>query len=316
MTSRFAGCGAGVAHEIIPGFARSTRKPKSQSSCDQDHSRVRGKHALPCTNGSGDLGSSPRSRGALGTEHRLGSGRGIIPAFAGSTPAHPAGTRRSPDHPRVRGEHAYARVANRCRSGSSPRSRGAPDRLGLEECRTGIIPAFAGAPLGRGATPDYVRIIPAFAGSTHDNCANADSYEDHPRVRGEHASVDASQQLTTGSSPRSRGARQPGVTRDDPVRIIPAFAGSTWTTTGLRLVWRDHPRVRGEHHTRVVRRPAGFGSSPRSRGAHCRAHLQYGDQRIIPAFAGSTGHEAYRPDAAADHPRVRGEHFAIPINDN
>ena len=50
--------------------------------------------------------------------------------------------------------------------GSSPRARGTPAVLMLEDIREGIIPACAG--------------------NTALVCALPDTYRDHPRVRGEH----------------------------------------------------------------------------------------------------------------------------------
>ena len=51
------------------------------------------------------MGSSPRSRGALGVVQVYGAVTGIIPAFAGSTTPPTYALGRLRDHPRVRGEH-------------------------------------------------------------------------------------------------------------------------------------------------------------------------------------------------------------------
>ena len=53
-----------------------------------------------------------------------------------------------------------------------------------------------------------------------------------------------------------------------PVRIIPAYAGSTPAHRRVRLPGRDHPRIRGEHIADHVVPLIG--------------------KRIIPAYAGST----------------------------
>ena len=73
-----------------------------------------------------DEGSSPRSRGAPEDARVHAVPAGIIPAFAGSTQAHRVVWAANGDYPRVRGEHMVTPVTVDVRSGSSPRSRGAP----------------------------------------------------------------------------------------------------------------------------------------------------------------------------------------------
>ena len=50
-----------------------------------------------------------------------------------------------------------------------------------------------------------------------------------------------------GSSPRMRGALTLTNSTAMRTRIIPAYAGSTWQYTSNGRVYRDHPRVCGEH---------------------------------------------------------------------
>ena len=152
-------------------------------------------------------GSSPHSRGARGHDLRVVVGRGIIPAFAGSTPRHWRSVMPSEDHPRIRGEHLAIDKWADPSLGSSPHSRGARRFVELGVLHQGIIPAFAGS---TSATP------------------TARSWTgDHPRIRGEHYEGEIEAGESEGSSPHSRGA----LTSDAPARadwrIIPAFAGST-----------------------------------------------------------------------------------------
>ena len=74
--------------------------------------------------------------------------------------------------------------------------------------------------------------------------------------------------------------------------IIPAYAGSTTTSSAPPRASTDHPRIRGEHREY----PAG--------GQHARG--------IIPAYAGSTVVPIPGETLAWDHPRIRGEHAADP----
>ena len=91
-----------------------------------------------------------------------------------------------------------------------------------------------------------------------------------------------------GSSPHTRGALGEDNARDDPARIIPAYAGSTGDQWG-----QDRVRVGSSPHTRGARR----GPGRRSPGPG-----------IIPAYAGSTMPAPSSPSSERDHPRIRGEH--------
>ena len=111
---------------------------------------------------------------------------------------------------------------------------------------------------------------------------------DHPRIRGEHWWSSPSIRISGGSSPHTRGAPAPGFSIRPGVGIIPAYAGSTRTSTVRRLSCQDHPRIRGEHdwqhwHLRRIR-----GSSPHTRGALAQL--------------------AAALPPSVDHPRIRGEH--------
>ena len=193
-------------------------------------------------------GSSPHTRGAPAPGFSIRPGAGIIPAYAGST----SPRRRSPsarrDHPRIRGEHRSSTVSGSPSHGSSPHTRGAPQR--------------------RKIAHHQQRIIPAYAGSTFRGVLGRAQVEDHPRIRGEHTPTRSPPVIAAGSSPHTRGA--PSRNRKTVWRtgIIPAYAGSTFDSEFLCGPGTDHPRIRGEHPL-----------PNRRRG-------QPG--RIIPAYAGST----------------------------
>ena len=151
---------------IIPAYAGSTGSTERHVTAWRDHPRVCGEHAPTHSIALGTGGSSPRMRGApTGDKHNL-RGRGIIPAYAGSTPTCPSALRVVWDHPRVCGEHTWPLPTLRRYLGSSPRMRGA--RIcGMSSKETSGI-------------------IPAYAGSTVVNEALLRLCEDHPRVCGEH----------------------------------------------------------------------------------------------------------------------------------
>jgi len=189
-------------------------------------------------------------RGARGLHHRRADLLGIIPAYAGSTESAPSLMLLGP--------------------GSSPRMRGAPAHRAVHR-----PPA---------------RIIPAYAGSTPSPGRRRSAGEDHPRVCGEHGESGASLRAAGGSSPRMRGAPLRQFQNTYGLRIIPAYAGSTSSSTSSAPRCGDHPRVCGEHPFVPNRASMRLGSSPRMRGA--------------PPGSGGTGSTWW------DHPRVCGEHCA------
>ena len=69
----------------------------------------------------------------------------IIPAYAGSTGRTCCIACSRRDHPRVCGEHVYKEIAGRVYRGSSPRMRGALEKLPAGPYVAGIIPAYAGS---------------------------------------------------------------------------------------------------------------------------------------------------------------------------
>ena len=229
---------------------------------------MRGEHSAAFALMRSASGSSPLARGAHHHFKRRWFVHGIIPACAGSTKWVRFRKSRPKDHPRLRGEHGFVTPQKDVVEGSSPLARGALDSL--------LNPRVAGG------------IIPACAGSTRTSWSLSLTRRDHPRLRGEHRLHRLLLVIVSGSSPLARGARA----RSRPVRragrIIPACAGSTSRSSRRSSARRDHPRLRGEHHSGTLSRDCSGGSSPLARGApaaHAAASVGRG---IIPACAGST----------------------------
>ena len=174
--------------------------------------------------------------------------------------------------------------------GSSPHARGAPRHAERAVVVRGIIPACAG--------------------STRPRQARSRRCRNHPRIRGEHATMAWSPAAWRGSSPHARGA--PGQ-RGDVGRcegIIPACAGSTLMVGSCMSTSRDHPRMRGEHASGHALCGSAVGSSPHARGARRADRVISSKLGIIPACAGSTRLFAACRHAPRDHPRMRGEHLS------
>ena len=90
---------------IIPAYAGNTPTHSYPTVIARDHPRVCGEHLMDVCHANSDRGSSPRMRGThcLGLPCKLLSG--IIPAYAGNTPAETTSDCYNWDHPRVCGEH-------------------------------------------------------------------------------------------------------------------------------------------------------------------------------------------------------------------
>ena len=175
-----------------------------------DHPRIRGEHNIhPSVN------------------HELG---GIIPAYAGSTCAYTYGINSTlGSSPHTRGAPIYMCRGN-APAWDHPRIRGEHDLMAASALAVpGIIPAYAGSTLSSLST---VTLMPGSSPHTRGAlcclCRTVLPPGDHPRIRGEHSSVDG---------------RDPGVDG-----IIPAYAGSTITEKP-----RSRYRVGSSPHTRGAR---------------------------------------------------------------
>ena len=278
-----------VLSRIIPAYAGSTDGRHAEIPVRADHPRIRGEHVWVVGGAADRGGSSPHTRGALSVLTVMWTGRGIIPAYAGSTGQEQELRQGPGDHPRIRGEHSLSESAVIASAGSSPHTRGAqiPGRVARRRRR----------------------IIPAYAGSTGAVKTPRAPKQDHPRIRGEHDEVPDQNTLGVGSSPHTRGAPGPETRPVPSGGIIPAYAGSTLFSLDAIHQTRDHPRIRGEHAPRCSSIRFEVGSSPHTRGARSIGQPGAFDRRIIPAYAGSTLFEDEFVENERDHPRIRGEHF-------
>ena len=192
-------------------------------------------------------GSSPLTRGAPFPAVVLPDQFGLIPAHAGSTACRESRYSPARAHPRSRGEHV--------------------DVMEFEEVEVGSSPLTRGAPSGTQRSTVHHRLIPAHAGSTFLMPKTGHSIGAHPRSRGEHESFGRQLVCIDGSSPLTRGARQPRTLAQDGLRLIPAHAGSTGSRMSSSVSCRAHPRSRGEHPPMESTSLPRSGSSPLTRGA-------------------------------------------------
>ena len=116
----------------------------------------------------------------------------------------------------------------RPRSGSSPLTRG-------KHPATGVGAAYAG-------------LIPAHAGKTRIATSVWSLSTAHPRSRGENVVEPVWTNVSTGSSPLTRGKHSRGQPSAAIVRLIPAHAGKTpWTQAAPGDLLGSSPLTRGKH---------------------------------------------------------------------
>ena len=217
---------------IIPACAGSTRTLRGFRTGRWDHPRMCGEHRICCQSCKISTGSSPHVRGALVQDFLQGLSTGIIPACAGSTVSWRI--RRPPcrDHPRMCGEHNRGSSFGQSHKGSSPHVRGARQACDDALQESGIIPACAGS-----TTVGKTKLLFIW---------------DHPRMCGEHELGDFAAFLDQGSSPHVRGALRQTQRQGQRPGIIPACAGSTAIGMERMSRKRDHPRMCGEHTSKIA----------------------------------------------------------------
>ena len=76
----------------------------------------------------------------------------------------------------------------------------------------------------------------------------------------------------------------------------------------MQCLYRDHPRLRGEHSSFPFDVPCQVGSPPPTRGTLFHSSSPFFAGGITPAYAGNTDKRLYKEYKLQDHPRLRGEH--------
>ena len=272
---------------LIPAHAGKTPRANTPRPASWAHPRSRGENATVRLIRTVTAGSSPLTRGKHGARQRTRRLSGLIPAHAGKTPKAGRPAALSAAHPRSRGENGYLSVFRVTGLGSSPLTRGKPNRRSQSIRNRGLIPAHAGKTIG----PDV--------GGAHAGA--------HPRSRGENAGCCGEGAGFLGSSPLTRGklAADEGLAACE--RLIPAHAGKTTRRRACLAVCRAHPRSRGENAMFDSARSHCPGSSPLTRGKLDKALDEALTGGLIPAHAGKTRRRVGVRRVGGAHPRSRGE---------
>ena len=110
-----------------------------------------------------------------------------------------------------------------------------------------------------------------------------------------------------GSPPHGRGKAAFVVRFNSSHRITPAWAGKSSNRKSVEAMARDHPRMGGEKRTMRLSQECARGSPPHGRGKVLHRRKQEQRNRITPAWAGKSSHEALEVVPQEDHPRMGGE---------
>ena len=151
---------------ITPACAGNTCLTWHWLTWCRDHPRMRGEYADQAEKGKLEPGSPPHARGIRGNRGDRVRESGITPACAGNTYLSDPLVLASGDHPRMRGEYAFAILFPPKCQGSPPHARGIPAISNPSSSDPGITPACAG--------------------NTENQVHTWRFHWDHPRMRGEY----------------------------------------------------------------------------------------------------------------------------------
>ena len=129
---------------FIPAHAGNSWVTRVLMACPPVHPRARGEQVSLHATLHPVAGSSPRTRGTVHVHAAQHLELRFIPAHAGNRRCRSACRRRSPVHPRARGEQSWGRLLVGDGGGSSPRTRGTDRPSGWRRPASRFIPGHAG----------------------------------------------------------------------------------------------------------------------------------------------------------------------------
>ena len=197
----------------IPAHAGGTLGSSHIADAPPVYPRARGGNRNALSAEGVYYGLSPRTRGEL-LRGGLGQGEGrSIPAHAGGTRVSPRCATAAAVYPRARGGNQVECVTAPFHEGLSPRTRGEPHSISVEEDRWGSIPAHAGGTPVPSHTPAPSRVYPRARGGNLNIRRNIRMPGVYPRARGGNSPPAARRGGLCGLSPRTRGELMKGPIR-------------------------------------------------------------------------------------------------------
>ena len=272
---------------ITPACAGKTAAIAWAEAEKGDHPRMRGEDYSEEQLRTFLTGSPPHARGRPVFCRLSASPIGITPACAGKTDLAARDAPPTLDHPRMRGEDSYALRTALSQVGSPPHARGRRARRHAVRRLVGDHPRMRGEDVmtsgwrsRRQGSPPHARgrqrnrndrchaggITPACAGKTSRRLSGRISRTDHPRMRGEDATMPPAFNSIAGSPPHARGRPVPHMVLAYVRGITPACAGKTSWAAGETVIVKDHPRMRGEDPSTTAIQENNTRSPPHARG--------------------------------------------------
>ena len=129
---------------LIPAWAGKTLTRGTSRCTRRAHPRVGGENPRPRGQHTAGRGSSPRGRGKRPAREPFPRPERLIPAWAGKTSVIHSAPPSPWAHPRVGGENITETYATLPGQGSSPRGRGKPHVIEVDQRAARLIPAWAG----------------------------------------------------------------------------------------------------------------------------------------------------------------------------
>ena len=91
--------------------------------------------------------------------------------------------------------------------------------------------------------------------------------------------------------------------------ITPTYVGNTYCGSQTRCLRQDHPHLRGEYSSWLMRKSKKSGSPPPTWGILKRGPSIKVPSRITPTYVGNTDRLTVETFKHKDHPHLRGEYF-------
>ena len=157
------------------------------------------------------------------------------------------------------------------------------------------------------------RITPAYAGQIVRRGVPRSLHQDHPRIRGTNPAPPTGSLFTMGSPPHTRDKFCCLVLVLFCQRITPAYAGQIIAVYQNRLIYWDHPRIRGTNKNSIWHSFEDSGSSPHTRDKRDNIFDTRIYSGIIPAYAGQITIPFIRLGKQWDHPRIRGTNIGVKL---
>ena len=213
----------------------------------------------------------------------------FIPTHVGNASASARLSSSMPVHPHARGERSTIGATLSVGAGSSPRTWGT--------LMTRLFKIL------------LTRFIPTHVGNAPRQPYAAIALTVHPHARGERELKQATNNRSTGSSPRTWGTPLAAGEKHRSRRFIPTHVGNASGSYSNRARKSVHPHARGERFLHDLFSHGQSGSSPRTWGTQCAQSGSSPFFRFIPTHVGNASRSRWQIDAHAVHPHARGERY-------